>query len=541
MKKRLLSLLLALCLAAMTTSFAAVPAAAASQYDQAAVERQLDELMAQYCGTYWGGNFNGATQCKGFADMIYHRLFGTGAPGPYTSSRYIISPLNQTVSLGTVAPGEISEQSVTALLRQAIAGDYVQMVRYTGTQHSAIVVSVSDTEITFFDCNLKGNALCACYSYTWAEVARYLSGGVSLYRHAGYEPSGEYRIYFDANGGTCEVESKPISVGAQYGSLPVPEREGYRFDYWYLTCYNATTTPQQLEVSATSRKTTYSNTFLTAHWTKDEGPCAVNGHTMTVQRVVAPTCEQIGYTLYACSVCGLTYEGDSVEALGHDYEMTASVPATAVDNGSCVYTCTRCHNEFTEVLLSTLNSFADLDPGSWYYPYVREVVEAGLMNGTSAEAFSPNRTLTRAMLVTILYRMSGAGGVGSDAFTDVPQGEWYSDAVAWAAANGVVTGYPDNTFRPTQPVTREQVAVILHRYAGLCGYDNSQRNPLTDFADAASISSYATDAVSWANYFDILSGFTDSTMRPQGNATRVQVAKMLITFRDNARIECGVG
>ena len=533
-------MLLALCLAVSAISISAAPVSAAGQYDQAEIERQLQELMAQYCGTYWGGNFNGATQCKGFADMIYHRLFGTGAPGPYTDNRYIISPLNQTLSLGTVAPGAVSTAAVRTLLQQAIAGDYVQMVRYTGTQHSAIVVSVSDADITFFDCNLKGSALCAVYSYTWEEVARYLTGGVSLYRHVNYMPADEYRLYFDANGGVCDVASKPVAVGSQYGTLPVPTREGYRFDYWYMTSFNSTSTPQQLEVSATSRKTTYSNTFLTAHWTKDEGPCA-DGHSFAVSRVVEPTCESIGYTLYECKSCGLKYEGEAVEALGHAYALTASIPATAVDDGSCVYTCSRCEKSFTEIVPSTLGSFEDLEKNSWYYPFVRRVVELGLMNGVSEHSFAPDETLTRAMLVTVLYRLSGDRAAETAVFSDVTPGSWYAEAVAWASANGIVTGYPNGTFQPKTAITREQVAVILHRYAGYQNFDNSQRADLSGFQDAASVSNYAAEAVAWANYFKILSGFTDQTLQPRGGATRAQVAKMLVTFLENAQIDCGVG
>lgn len=541
MKKRLLCLLLALCLAAGLAGFAAPTACAASAYDQAAIERELNALMAEYCGTRWPYNFNGAIQCKGFADMIYHELFGTGAPGPYTSNRYIISPLNQTETLGTLHPGEVEAEAAAALFAQARAGDYVQMVRWTGTQHSAIVVSVSADGVTFFDCNLKGQLMCACYTYSWEDIELYLSKGVSLYRHVGYEPSDEFCVYFDAAGGTCSLESKPIAVGQQFGALPTPVREGYRFDYWYLTQYDFDAEAVQVRVSAATRHSNWSNAWLTAHWSSLEDLCGQNGHLEpTLVQTVAATCESIGYSVYTCGFCGQTYEDDIVDALGHDYRVTASIPATAVQNGSCSYCCDRCGDTYTETILSTLNAFTDLDAGSWYYPYVHDVVEQGLMNGTSTETFSPDSAVTRAMLVTILYRMEGEPAAAAADFTDVAAGKWYAKAVAWAAEHGIVTGYPDHTFRPDQPVTREQVAVILHRYAGFCSYDNSQRAALDGFADVQTVSGYAVPAMEWASYHGILTGFPDDTLRPLGSASRAQVCKMLITYCNNAQIDCGV-
>lgn len=541
MKKRLLCLLLALCLTISAMAFVGQPASAASTYDQAAIEQELNALISQYCGTVWPYSFNGAIQCKGFADMIYHELFGTGQPGPYTSNRYILSPLNQTVVLGTLHPGEVNAEAVATLFAQARAGDYVQMVRWTGTQHSAIVVSVSAEGVTFFDCNLKGSLLCACYFYTWENIATYLSKGVSLYRHAGYEPSDDFQIYFDANGGTCSLESKSIAVGQQYGALPTPVREGYRFDYWYLTEYGFDAEPTELRVSAATRHSTWSNAWLTAHWTSFESVCGQSGHQSPhLIETVAPTCESIGYTSYYCSLCEQTYEEDIIEALGHDYRLIGSIPATAVEDGSCSYHCDRCGNEYTEVILSTLGAFTDLDTESWYYPYVYDVVEEELMNGTSTETFSPDNAVTRAMLVTILYRMEGAPAAAGSDFSDVPASQWYADAVSWAAENGVVTGYPDGTFRPDAPITREQVAVILHRYAALCSFDNTQCAALDEYTDVLNISGYAINAMEWAAYHRILSGFPDLTLRPQGSATRAQVCKMLIAYQENAQVDCGV-
>lgn len=540
MKTRWIAALVAL---ALMISCIGTVSAAPAVYRQEDVEQELQELMAEYCGTYWRTNYLGAIQCKGFADMIFNELYGTRGPGPYSGNRYELpeAESRSCVKLGVLSPSKSNYGSLKALLSQALPGDYVQCVRFTGTQHSMIVVETSDYGITFFDCNLKSNLLCACYTYTWEEVAAYLTRGISLYRHDGYVPTTEYQLYFDPNGGACDIASKPVQVGGAYGALPTPEREGYVFDYWYVEEFNSTRTPVEICVTANSVKSAYANAYLKAHWTVDEGPCAREGHCWANPEVVFPTCEQDGYTKETCSVCGKTRNTEITTAPGHSYHLTASVPATNVENGSESYLCGRCGNTYTETILCTLERFTDLEKKSWYYPYVRTMVAESLMNGVSDTAFSPNGTLTRGMLVTILFRLQGEPEAAPASFPDVEQGTWYTKAVNWASECGVVKGFPDHTFRPDEPVTREQAATILFRFAPVMGRSNVARAPLNDFIDYQEINSYAVKPMEWAYACGILSGLPNKIMQPLGLAERNQVAKMIVTFLENTEPDISVG
>ncbi len=182
------------------------------------------------------------------------------------------------------------------------------------------------------------------------------------------------------------------------------------------------------------------------------------------------------------------------------------------------------------VLDKELKSFADAE-AHWSADAVDFAVANGLMNGTSDTAFAPNMTLNRAMLVTILYRLAGSPAVAEAAkFTDVAAGEWYSDAVAWAAANGIVTGKTETTFAPMENITREQFATMLMRYCKFAGVDTAKNADLSAFTDSASISNYAKDALAWANASGIITGRTATTIAPTGSATRGEAATMLMRF-----------
>lgn len=174
-------------------------------------------------------------------------------------------------------------------------------------------------------------------------------------------------------------------------------------------------------------------------------------------------------------------------------------------------------------------TFADVAEGAWYYDAVSYVYANGLMDGVSASEFAPDTTLTRAMLVTILWRMEGEPVVNYlMPFTDVDGGAWYAEAVRWAASEGIVTGVSDTSFAPNAEITREQLAAILHRYAD----EPATAANLAGYADGASVSAYAVDAMSWCVEHDIITGTTATTLEPQGTATRAQAAAMLMRFAD---------
>jgi flavodoxin len=170
------------------------------------------------------------------------------------------------------------------------------------------------------------------------------------------------------------------------------------------------------------------------------------------------------------------------------------------------------------------SGYTDVAADAWYAEAVRYVRDNGLMSGTSAAEFSPNEITSRAMLVAVLYRHAGSPSVSASAnFSDVPADAWCSNAVAWAAANNIASGYGNGQFGANSPVTREQLATILWRYVG----SPETTDAAAPFADASSISSFATSAVAWARNEGIVSGKAGNTFDPQGRATRAEMAVML--------------
>ena len=182
---------------------------------------------------------------------------------------------------------------------------------------------------------------------------------------------------------------------------------------------------------------------------------------------------------------------------------------------------------------ANIGSFEDVSDDAWYASAVRFVSEKGLMTGVSETAFDPDGTATRAMIVTILYREAGSPKTeAKSAFQDVPDGKWYTDAVCWAAENGIVTGYSEQVFDPEGAITREQLAAILFRYAQKQGSDVSKWDELKAFKDADAVSTWAKEAVQWAVAEGLIDGVTKDTIVPGGNATRAQIAMILMRWLD---------
>lgn len=166
-----------------------------------------------------------------------------------------------------------------------------------------------------------------------------------------------------------------------------------------------------------------------------------------------------------------------------------------------------------------------------YHAGIDYMVANGYMNGTSSSKFSPDLSMNRAMMVTILYRLAGSPAVsGTNPFTDVKQGDYFYNAVIWAYTNGVTTGTSATTFSPDGVLTREQIATFLYRYAQFAGMSTSARASLSGYTDAGSISSYALTAMQWAVGSGIINGTTRTTLSPTANATRVQIAVMVWRF-----------
>ncbi len=244
---------------------------------------------------------------------------------------------------------------------------------------------------------------------------------------------------------------------------------------------------------------------------------AATGHTAVIDKAVPATCTEAGKTEGKyCSVCNaVLIAQEEIPALGHEYE-----------NGVCV----RCGEKDPNAQKPV--EFADVPKNAWYVGAVEYAVQNGLMNGVGGDQFNPEGSMTRAMLVTVLWRFEGEPEAGKNTFSDVPNGQWYTDAVAWAAANGVVNGVGNNRFAPEGKITREQMATILYRYAEKKGIDTSKRAELGAFPDAKQVSAYAKDPVQWAVAEKIING-SDGKLLPQGDATRAQVATILMRFIEN--------
>lgn len=211
---------------------------------------------------------------------------------------------------------------------------------------------------------------------------------------------------------------------------------------------------------------------------------------------------------------------------------TTTKPGTTEKPGDTNKPGTTTDNNKTVTAANVNNKFADVQNNAWYSEAIAYVYNKGMMNGTDAGKFEPNATTTRAMLVTMLFRLEGEPKAGAADFSDVASGQWFSEAIAWAAANGVVNGYKDGTFAPNDMITREQLAAVLYRFAQFKGYDVSVKGSLSNFSDSGSVSDWAQEAMQWAVGAGIING-DNGALKPAGNATRAEVAMMLMRFCEN--------
>lgn len=176
--------------------------------------------------------------------------------------------------------------------------------------------------------------------------------------------------------------------------------------------------------------------------------------------------------------------------------------------------------------------FVDVAAEDWYGDAVAAVYARGLMTGTAEDTFAPELVATRGMVVSILHRLAGSPTVSAEVFEDVTADDWYGQAVAWAASEGIASGTSAETFSPNAAVTREQLAALLCNFAAQQGMDTTARSDLSSFDDAETVSDWAQDAVSWAHAEGLLAGTSATTLSPQGEATRAQLAAMLVRFSD---------
>lgn len=297
--------------------------------------------------------------------------------------------------------------------------------------------------------------------------------------------------------------SGTISAGSRYSMTTATEENATKYTFTYV-----------VGGSSSSGTTTYNVNVNAA----TNGAVAADKKTASKGTTVTVTASPSkGYVVDAVKV--VDKDGKDVAVTGKDGKYVFTMPGSAV-------TVTGTFKAETPAPVAL--PFTDVKSGNWFYDAVKYAYAQGLMTGTSATTFAPNGTMNRAMIVTVLYRLEKSPAVtGASKFTDVPAGQWYSDAVAWAAANKIVNGYDETTFGPMNAVTREQMAAILFRYEQVKGLENvTLEENLNRFPDQNKISAYAIPALQWAVGQKIINGNADGTLDPTGTATRAQVAQI---------------
>lgn len=343
-----------------------------------------------------------------------------------------------------------------------------------------------------------------------------------------------YTVTVNVSGNGTATTDKNTAAAGETITLTATPDSGYHFDGWRVVSGSVTiqdnkfTMPAgNVEIQAIfdrnssggSNDPTYSITL----------PSWVNGGELKLSRRYA----EKGETVTLTAIPDEGYELDTLtvtDSKGKEIELT--------HKGGNEYTFKMPAGR-VEIEVSFRESevelpFTDVAENAWYAEAVRYVYEHGLMAGTSSTAFSPDATTSRSMIATILWRMAGSPVVNfAMDFADVPEGQWYSEAIRWAASEGIVSGYGNGLFGTNDPITREQFAAMLYRYAQEQGYDVSigENTNILSYTDVADLSEYAISAMQWAVGAGIINGTGDgSTLSPQGQATRAQAAVMLMRF-----------
>lgn len=349
----------------------------------------------------------------------------------------------------------------------------------------------------------------------------------------------EYTITFHANGGTVTPASAR-TTGGKLTSLPVPSRNGYTFAGWFTSATGGS--------SVTTNTVFGKDTTLYAHWTYAGSSQGGGGgtSTSTYRITLAPSTNGTVKANRTYAGSGSTVTLTVTPDSGYQLDTLTITGAngkhiTCADKGNGSYTFTMPSSAVTVKAVFTAITpeklpFVDVPAGIWYEEGVRYVYEHDLMTGTSATTFAPDMTTTRSMIATILWRLEGSPEVDyAMTFTDVASSTWYTEAVRWAASEGIITGYGNGDFGPDDPITREQMATMLYRYARYKGYDVSvgENTNILSYTDFAQLGEYAVSAMQWAVGAGIINGTGDgSTLAPLGQATRAQAAVMLQRFSE---------
>ena len=406
-----------------------------------------------------------------------------------------------------------------------------------------------------------------------------------------YYKTNEGIYYYDPDGESQDDDIKVFTNPTSYNLYDFVVNDDYTFtvlygtdDVYYYADTAVTETYKNVLYFCQSPSHQYDSTYVEATCVDDAYTaytCLACGDTYYVTEdgtatgihdyegvVTDATCTEAGYTTYTCTMCGDSYVSNYVSATGHSYKAVVTA-ATCVTGGYTTYTCSVCGDKYKSNYTSATGehtyeweiasnsyptktcsvcsdvkvtlAFTDISTETEYFDYIaytsyyNSLITGVKANSTdtTTETFSPRTSLTRAMLVTILYRMAGSPYDDSNPYTETPfsdvkAGVWYYNAVCWALDNGITT---ETKFKPNTNVTREQTATFLYRYAGeYLGEDVSTDNDISSYPDASSVSSYAEEAMSWANAYGMITGTQQGYLNPQGTTLRVHATKILYGF-----------
>ena len=437
-----------------------------------------------------------------------------------------------TVVEGTIGAILLENTAGTKNVSTAVQGGNIASITTENTNTSATVTggtfneSVAeyvDTSRLKYESNLNGT-----YTYYGTLEDALATGGIVQSVETAQVADADKHILKLMNNG--DVTAQIVLASNEPYELPTLPNQGYnRFQGW-RSSVNGEVYPGGQEVTISA------DTTFTAQWAYIP-PANPNyridipdfeGGTVTADPTAAKAGAKVTLTAtpdegYAVGTITVTDRfGDAVKVTENaDGTYTFTMP-----NGQVTVKATFVETEEP----APAEPFPDVDENDWFYDEVVYVYENGLMNGVENNQFAPNTATNRAMLATILYRLAGEPAVSGDLpFTDVESGTWYTDAVLWAAQNGIVNGLGENTFAPMNTLTREQLVTMLYRYAEAEGYDVSAAADLSGYPDADKVQTYAQEAMTWAVAEGIVEGM-DGNLNPAGHATRAQIATILMRF-----------
>ena len=343
-----------------------------------------------------------------------------------------------------------------------------------------------------------------------------------IFLYGSYHTDNTHFVYtiLNPNGGTL-TNGNRVAIffkDQPYGSLPAVTRSGYNLNYWQASDGSRITNGSIADVSRD----------LTAVWTTGPvdptysltvsgGGGAGSYAAGTLVRLVPV--EKEGYSFERWEVSGAS------ASLGSDGYYYIKMPANSVIATAIYYK----HCSYGDACPS--KNFTDVSNGFWAHDAIDYVVSSNMFRGTTLTSFSPNTVMTRGMLVTVLYRLDGAPDVSGidNPFSDLADNA-YHDAILWGSDKRIANGYVDGTFRANETLTREQLAVFLHRYANYRGYDTNVYSDIGGFSDAKDVGEFARESMCWAVGEGIINGTTNSTLSPKLGANRAQVATMMMRF-----------